>query len=610
MAQVSYGTITITDTNDIESITIEYARNQSTSTAPTSGWSTDRPTWQQGYYIWQRARIHKSGTPTSQDTFGTAVCLTGSTGSTGAAGRSLTATETKYAQVAADSTETQVKALAESRWTANVPTYSESLPEYWVRVINTYSNPTETEKIYYKDNGLTSAVTTAASANSTAQAASGKADEAWSKADNAETIATNANTTISDLNQYFWRKKTASTNVPAGSYVTNIPGTTYEANPTQGGFNSLVQATGIFLRNGIDTLSSWTSSALTFNNPSSGNAQLIIGANGTLQSGNYSRGTNSKFANDGTKIDLINGDIITKYFRVSQGLESGLTAGAYIHGTIEAISGTIGNFTISSALYSGSHSAYDTATTGIYIGDTYISGGSGAAWYLKSDGSAKIGEMSLNNGVLTLGSISLSSSGVATIGPWTVVDTSIYKENATFGNSGGMYFGNNGLSISDIFKVTNTGQFMVGNSNSYISFIPTSGELNVCANSIIFSDSNLDVEEVITDMPDSFSDALTNYVAIGESSITDLSNVMSVDSTGLTIQSNIDGLYSIKITSQGLELRKGDSATASIKTVDNSSELVAGNSRLSKIKMSSEIGVGHLAWIAESNGHLSLKAVS
>ena len=78
--------LTIVDTNDIESITIEYAKNQSTSTPPdanTGGWSTTRPNWAQGYYIWQRTRIHKTGTAASTDTFGAAVCLTGSAGQNG-----------------------------------------------------------------------------------------------------------------------------------------------------------------------------------------------------------------------------------------------------------------------------------------------------------------------------------------------------------------------------------------------------------------------------------------------------------------------------------------------------------------------------------------------
>ena len=127
-------------------------------------------------------------------------------------------------------------------------------------------------------------------------------------------------------------------------------------------------------------------SALTFYNPGSNNAQLIIGANGTLQSGNYSRGSNSKFANDGTKIDLINGDIITKYFRISQGLENGLTPGAYIYGTIEALDGTIGT---DSTNYweignSTDYNLHDTAKI-IGHGSSYIQLGDSSTWRLATN---------------------------------------------------------------------------------------------------------------------------------------------------------------------------------------------------------------------------------
>lgn len=283
MAQVSYGTITITDTNDIESIIVEYNRNQSTTDAPSQsdvGWSTTRPAWAQGYYIWQRTRTHKSGTSASEDTFGTAVCITGSTGqtgNTGAAGRSLDGTVTEYTRSTSNVTINESN-MGNYTWTSSVPEYSSSTPTYWVRVTNTYTNPSETEYIIYKDEGLTSAVTTAAAANSTAQQANQTANQANTTAGEAKTIAESANSTISDLNQYFWRKKTASTNVPAGSYVTNIPGTTYESNPANGGFNSLVQATGIFLRNGITTLSSWTGTALTFYKPGTSNKGIELTA--------------------------------------------------------------------------------------------------------------------------------------------------------------------------------------------------------------------------------------------------------------------------------------------------------------------------------------------
>ena len=134
MAQVSYGTITITDTNDIESITIEYARNQDPLTAPTSGWNTTRPNWAQGYYIWQRTRIHKTGTSTSTDTFGDAVCLTGSTGQTGT---SVTVSSIKYAISTTESqpadssfTYTSVPTVAEGSWLWTLVTYSNGSKAY------------------------------------------------------------------------------------------------------------------------------------------------------------------------------------------------------------------------------------------------------------------------------------------------------------------------------------------------------------------------------------------------------------------------------------------------------------------------------------------------
>lgn len=185
MAQVSYGTITITDTNDIENITIEYARNQDPLTAPTSGWDTTRPTWAQGYYIWQRTRIHKTGTSASTDTFGDAVCLTGSAGQTGNTGQSLTATKTQYTHVASNVTITTSNHTSYT-WTDNVPEYDSTKPVYWGRVTNTYSNPSKTEYIVYKDNGLTEAIAKSVEANT-------NASEALDKANEAESIATHAN---------------------------------------------------------------------------------------------------------------------------------------------------------------------------------------------------------------------------------------------------------------------------------------------------------------------------------------------------------------------------------------------------------------------------------
>ena len=44
----------------VTEVNIEYAKNQSTTTAPTSGWSTTMPSYAKGYYLWMRTRIKYS----------------------------------------------------------------------------------------------------------------------------------------------------------------------------------------------------------------------------------------------------------------------------------------------------------------------------------------------------------------------------------------------------------------------------------------------------------------------------------------------------------------------------------------------------------------------
>ena len=88
------------------------------------------------------------------------------------------------------------------------------------------------------------------------------------------------------------------------------------------------------------------------------------------------------------------------------------TDNGYFKGVVVADSGSIGHFTINAnAIYSGSHSAYNSNDAGIFLGrpsnessDYYVAGGPNAEWYLKSDGTAKIGAMTLEkvNNVFTL----------------------------------------------------------------------------------------------------------------------------------------------------------------------------------------------------------------
>lgn len=240
MAQISYGTITITDTNDIEKIYMEYAQSTSNQTAPTTGWDENIPTWRQGYYIWQRTVTKMSGVPLSSDSYGEPVCLTGSTGSTGAPGQSVDSIVTTYCNYGSGT-----PAESYSGWQSTVPAYDSTKPNYWVKTIITYSNPTDTDVIIYKDNGITSATSTAAAAWS-------KADQAQTDAGNALSQATAANNATALLGGHFIYNTTWSTNkTPHSANVVQTildEGIDVTDNPAKWGYNTHIGADGIKLR--------------------------------------------------------------------------------------------------------------------------------------------------------------------------------------------------------------------------------------------------------------------------------------------------------------------------------------------------------------------------
>ena len=283
MSQVSYGTITITDTNDIESIAIEYNKNQSNQNPPSEGdsnWSTNRPTWQQGYYIWQRTRIHKSGTATTADIIGTPVCVTGSTGEQGqpgqqgqpgAAGRSLTGVETKYCIYSTGTPSDNY-----SGWQDTIPEYNSSTPNYWVKVTNTYSEAPTTEVVKYKDTGITNAMA--------------KAADAQSRAATAETNASDALSLSQATQQHFWFNSVKTGNIEAGAYITDVVIDSFK--PNKSGNYLLAGSNGIELGNGTHPYMQLTASELNFFHPNSNNIDAQLSSNGLIvKSGGIEAGT-------------------------------------------------------------------------------------------------------------------------------------------------------------------------------------------------------------------------------------------------------------------------------------------------------------------------------
>ena len=139
MAQVSYGTITITDTTDIERIYMVYAGSESNITPPDVNdfalWKTD-VTQTSGTYIWQRAVVKKSGIEITaqnfQQFYGEPACITGE------GGRSIKSITTYYCNYGIGTPDEDY-----SGWSINTPEYDSSKPNYWVKTVIIYVDDSE-----------------------------------------------------------------------------------------------------------------------------------------------------------------------------------------------------------------------------------------------------------------------------------------------------------------------------------------------------------------------------------------------------------------------------------------------------------------------------------
>lgn len=113
---------------------VEYAQSTSNTTAPTSGWQTTAPDWENGKYIWSRTKVTYSDGTTS---YTKAACITGGVGSTGASGVGVSSIIEQYYL------SSSATSLLNGSWSTTRPTWKNGW-YIWTRSVITYTNSTST----------------------------------------------------------------------------------------------------------------------------------------------------------------------------------------------------------------------------------------------------------------------------------------------------------------------------------------------------------------------------------------------------------------------------------------------------------------------------------
>lgn len=106
---------------------VEYADSTSSTVAPTTGWQTTAPKWQNGHFIWTRTRIYYTN---GQEKISNPVCLP--------SGKGVASIVEQYYQSSSSSS------LTGGSWISNkAPTYVEG-KFVWTRSVITYTDGTST----------------------------------------------------------------------------------------------------------------------------------------------------------------------------------------------------------------------------------------------------------------------------------------------------------------------------------------------------------------------------------------------------------------------------------------------------------------------------------
>ena len=247
MAQVSYGTITITDTTDLITY-IRYAKQVPLQSASDFQETPNNDT----HYIAVLSIPSSDTIPAYNSNDWHWSEFIGTDGLSVKSTRVLYYLNTGSSDAPQVTTETTIVMTdTNDQWTSLNPTYITNAI-YWTCLEVTLSdNTTKSWSAPIKDLGLTQTAKDAAEAKSIAQQANGNAQSALSIANSTE-IAQQA---LATKLKYMWTDETEDTTTPAGSYMASgINGVTFSVtNPSTYGFNSQARHTHTAFRyNAID----------------------------------------------------------------------------------------------------------------------------------------------------------------------------------------------------------------------------------------------------------------------------------------------------------------------------------------------------------------------
>ena len=414
----------------ISGVDIEYAIFSSSTVAPTENWSTDAPTWQTGYYIWQRTATKYANGNT---VYSAPQCLQNMSSLV------MLSIEEQY-YLSTSSSETKG-----GEWSSTQPTW-ESGKYLFTRSKITWSDNTET---YSPESGTLAKLINDVNetAYATAISAVGSVDVEYAKSTSSTTAPTSGWTTTSpswSIGYYIWQRTVIVPLEGTAQYTTpvclqnldpdNLTGITeqYYLSTSEttctGGTWSYTSPTWekdkyIWTRSEY----SWANTTeKTYSTPVV--ATLYNQANKAVSDLDYEldqEGVFNRLTNNGTSqgiyIDTtsttkdlyMNASYIkTGAIVVMNGTTTVFRADAET-GQLIATKGTIGGLTLSSkSLYYGK-SSLQSNTSGVYIGTDGISTGSGSFY------------MMLKNGYLQGGRTSSSLTGyVGFNNYWT--DTGVY----------------------------------------------------------------------------------------------------------------------------------------------------------------------------------------